>query len=40
MDEYSAVLLVEVFYGLGFGIKFDGSGDRRREFLVGEIDAC
>ena len=40
MNENTAIFLVEVFYRLSLRVKFHSARDRRREFLVGEIDAC
>ncbi len=40
MYEYSSVLLVEVFDGLGFRVKFNGSRHGGCKFLVREIDSC
>jgi hypothetical protein len=40
MYKNAAVLLVEVLDGLCFRVKFYGSGNRRCELFVWEIDAC
>jgi len=39
MHEHTSVFLIEVFYGLRFGVELYGAGDRGREFLVRKIDA-
>jgi len=40
MHEHPSIFLVEVFDCLRFRVEFYGSGNGRREFLVGEIDSC